>query len=99
MQKENFFEVLSEKLNLEKEKIKSFFENLSSNSKEKLNELENAIKEENFEKIKEIIDEMKDIKKAFENYSILFTEYKNNEDIEKLKEWEELKRIIYSLTN
>jgi len=99
MQKENFFEVLSEKLNIEKEKIKSFFENLSLSAKEKHNELENAIKEENFEKIKEIIDEMKDIKKAFENYSILFTEHKNNEDIEKLKEWEELKRIIYSVTN
>ncbi len=99
MDKENFFKKLAEKLNMETEELKEIFEKLTKNSKEAIQELENAIKNNNFEKIENIVKYLKTYLSTLEDFSLLFTEYKNDEDIKSVKVWENLKEKIFSITN
>jgi len=99
MDKGNFFKKLAEKLNMETEELKEIFEKLTKNSKEAMQELEEAIKNNNFEKIENIVKYLKTYLLALEDFSLLFTEYKNEEDIKSVKIWESLKEKIFSITN
>ncbi|EDM24607.1 hypothetical protein [Caminibacter mediatlanticus] len=99
MDKEKFFKKLAEKLEMDVNELKEIFKKLTKNSKEAMQELEEAIKNNNFEKIERLTKYIKQYLSILEDYSILFTEFKNDEDIKSVKVWESLKEKIFALTN